>query len=234
MQCNKWFWEFPSQRVQFLRTSGGLVPQFGLRWSWRNETFLWGKFQLSRLPMTFPIALSLASEEAHLQGSRQHFNILHTDSDSVNAFYRDCSRNRAVFRTRSFCKGRSLPMLTPWWHRPVRTFRENAMRPLTIPGAMHNAETSGGLKGRWNTGDKAQLSATLLGRSPELGFWAFTERRLPTINEAFLPLDIRTATAVIERLSLACNGKVWERRGRFLTVGKQQLASVDSRQMTPS
>lgn len=50
-----------------------------------------------------------------------------------------------------------------------------------------------------------QLSAMLLGRSPELGIWAFTERRSPTIDEAFLPLDTRTATAVIERLNIARN-----------------------------
>lgn len=47
----------------------------------------------------------------------------------------------------------------------------------------------------------------LLGRSPELGIWALTERRLLTIDEAFLSLNIRTATAVIKRLSLACNGR---------------------------
>lgn len=54
-------------------------------------------------------------------------------------------------------------------------------------------------------GDKAQLSAMLLGRGPELGIWAFTECQSPMIDEAFLLLDIRTAIAVIEQLSLACN-----------------------------
>ena len=54
-------------------------------------------------------------------------------------------------------------------------------------------------------GDKAQLSAMLLGRGPELGIWAFTECQSLMIDEAFLLLDIRTAIAVIEQLSLACN-----------------------------
>ena len=43
----------------------------------------------------------------------------------------------------------------------------------------------------------------LLGRSPEIGIWAFTEYQSLMIDKAFLPLDIQTATAVIERLSLA-------------------------------
>ena len=49
-------------------------------------------------------------------------------------------------------------------------------------------------------GDKAQLSAMLLGRGPELGIWAFTE-----CQSLMIVLDIRTAIAVIEQLSLACN-----------------------------
>ena len=43
----------------------------------------------------------------------------------------------------------------------------------------------------------------LLGRSPEIGIWAFTEYQSLMIDKAFLPLDIQTATAVIEQLSLA-------------------------------
>lgn len=43
----------------------------------------------------------------------------------------------------------------------------------------------------------------VLGRSPEFGIGASTECWSPTTDEAFLPLDIQTATAVIERLSLA-------------------------------
>lgn len=75
----------------------------------------------------------------------------------------------------------------------------------------------------------------LPGRIPELGIWAFTERRLPTIDEAFLSLEIQTATAVIERHTLACNRRQGgARRGRFLAVGKQQLVSVDSRQIAQS
>ena len=49
-----------------------------------------------------------------------------------------------------------------------------------------------------------------LGRSPELGIWAFTERRSPTIDEAFLSLDIRTAT-VIERLNIHVTEAMWGR-----------------------
>ena len=61
---------------------------------------------------------------------------------------------------------------------------------------------------------EAQLSAMLLGRSPELGIWAFTECQSPMIDEAFLLLDIRTAIAVIEQLSLACN---WRQFGSETT-----------------
>ena len=43
----------------------------------------------------------------------------------------------------------------------------------------------------------------VLDRSPEFGIGAFTECWLPMIDEVFLPLDIQTATAVIEQLSLA-------------------------------
>lgn len=48
------------------------------------------------------------------------------------------------------------------------------------------------------------------------------------VDESFLPLDIRTATAI-----LAPGGNAGVRPGRFLTVGKQ-LASVDSWQIALS
>lgn len=125
-----------------------------------------------------------------------------------------------------FIKGSRCRLLMSSSCHSLRIFWENPTRSLTILGEMHNTETSGQLR-EWKKSDKVQLSAMLLGRSPELGIWAFTERRLPTIDEAFLSLDIRAAT-FIERLNITRNGgNVGARRGRFLTVGKQP-ASVDS------
>ena len=54
------------------------------------------------------------------------------------------------------------------------------------------------------------------------------EHQSPTIDEAFLSLDIQTATAVIEQLSLACNWRQCEGQDKvdFWQLGKSWYLSI--------